>query len=158
MLRNARKQDRRCCNTVAQCWMMPDKTRMRMPAKSLNRPQRSNVTAAKDNNNIHRFPAAVNRSAQHRPHRTKFGRRLSAKATTARRIETVLAALRPLAHMPDRHSLCTPDTALAKHKDRSVRVEARKIAFSYIARKTGKRGHCGGTGERENARRLLCVA
>lgn len=70
MLRNARKQDRRCCNTVAQCWMMPDKTRMRMPAKSLNRPQRSNVTAAKDNNNIHRFPAAVNRSAQHRPHRT----------------------------------------------------------------------------------------
>ena len=65
MLRNARKQDRRCCNTVAQCWMMPDKTRMRMPAKSLNRPQRSNVTAAKDNNNIHRFPAAVNR-----PHNT----------------------------------------------------------------------------------------
>lgn len=74
MLRNARKQDRRCCNTVAQCWMMPDKTRMRMPAKSLNRPQRSNVSAAKDNNNIHRFPAAVNRSAQHRPHRTRSSR------------------------------------------------------------------------------------
>ena len=158
MLRNARKQDRRCCNTVAQCWMMPDKTRMRMPAKSLNRPQRSNVTAAKDNNNIHRFPAAVNRSAQHRPHRTKFGRRLSAKATTSRRKETILSTLRPPARIPDRHSLCALDTALTKNKDRSVRVEVRKIAFSYIARESGSGGCCGGTGERENARRLRCVA
>ena len=145
MLRNARKQDRRCCNTVAQCWMMPDKTRMRMPAKSLNRPQRSNVTAAKDNNNIHRFPAAVNRSAQHRPHRTKFSRRLSAKATTSRRKETILSTRRPLAHMPDRHSLCTPDTALTKNKNRSVRVEVRKIVFSYIAPESCGRGCCGGT-------------
>ena len=56
-----------------------------MPAESLNCPPRSNVSAAKDNNNIHRFPAVVNRSAQHRPHRTKFGRRLSAKPTTSRR-------------------------------------------------------------------------
>lgn len=158
MLRNARKQDRRCCNTVAQCCMMPDKTRMRMPAKSLNRPQRSNVTATKDNNNIHRFPAAVNRSAQHRPHRTKFGRRLSAKATTSRRKETILSTLRPPARIPDRHSLCTPDTALAKHKDRSARVQVRKIAFSYIARKTGRCGCCSGMGARENARRLRCVA
>ena len=157
MLRNARKQDRRCCNTVAQCWMMPDKTRMRMPAKSLNRPQRSNVTAAKDNN-MHRFPAAVNRSAQHRPHRTKFGRRLSAKATTSRRKKTILSTLRPPARISDRHSLCALDTALTKNKDRSVRVEVRKIAFSYIARKTGKRGCCSGTGARENARRLRCVA
>lgn len=158
MLRNARKQDRRCCNTVAQCWMMPDKTRMRMPAKSLNRPQRSNVTAAKDNNNIHRFPAAVNRSAQHRPHRTKFGRRLSAKATTPRRKETILSTLRPPARIPDRHSLCTPDTANAQHKNTSARVGARKITFSYIARESGSGGCCGGTGKRENARRLRCVA
>ena len=158
MLRNARKQDRRCCNTVAQCWMMPDNTRMRMPAKSLNRPQRSNVTAAKDNNNIHRFPAAVNRSVQHRPHSTKFGRRLLAKTTTSRRKETILSTLRPPARIPDRHSLCALDTALTKNKDRSVRVEARKIVFSYIARESDWRGCCSGTGARENARRLRCVA
>lgn len=45
-----------------------------MPAGSLNCPPRSKVNAAKDNNNIHRFPAAVNRSAQHRPHRTRSSR------------------------------------------------------------------------------------
>ena len=157
MLRNARKQDRRCCNTVAQCWMMPDKTRMRMPAKSLNRPQRSNVSAAKDNNNIHRFPAVVNRSAQHRPHRTKFGPRLSAKPTTSRRKDTILSALRPPARIPDRHSLCTPDTANAQHKDTSARVGARKIAFSYIARKTGWARVLRRDGARENARLLRCA-
>lgn len=45
-----------------------------MPAWSLNCPPRSNVNAANDNNNIHRFPAVVNRSAQHRPHRTRSSR------------------------------------------------------------------------------------
>ena len=129
-----------------------------MPAESLNCPPRSNVSAAKDNNNIHRFPAVVNRSAQHRPHRTKFGRRLSAKATISRRKETILSTLRPPARIPDRHSLCALDTALTKNKDRSVRVEVRKIVFSYIARESGSGGCCGGTGERENARRLRCVA
>ena len=100
-----------------------------MPAESLNCPPRSNVSTAKDNNNIHRSPSVVNRSAQHRPHRTKFGRRLSAKSTTSRRKDTIISSPRPLAHMPDRHSLCTPDTALAKHKDRSARVQVRKNCF-----------------------------
>ena len=54
--------------------------------------------------------------------------------------------------MPDRHSLCTPDAALAKHKDRSARVQVRKIAFSYIARESRWRGDCGGAGTKENAR------
>lgn len=123
-----------------------------MPAGSLNCPPHSNVSAAKDNNNIHRSPSVVNRSAQHRPHRTKFGRRLSAKPTTSRRKETILSALRPFAHMPDRHSLCTPDTALTKHKDRYARVEVRKITFSYIARKSGTGGNRGGRRANVNAR------
>lgn len=128
-----------------------------MPAESLNCPPRSNVSTAKDNNNIHRSPSVVNRSTLHRPHCTKFGRPLSAKSTIARRKETILSAFRAPAHMPERHSLCAPATALTKHKDWSARVQVRKTTFSYIARKSGTGGNCGGRRATVNARVRLCV-